>query len=73
LPGRDPQAAAARASGVIGMTARPWDQTWAWKGGPGLKAGAGPGRKPRLDYRQLARMGLALRRGAPARAFATDL
>ena len=72
--GRDEsQAAVAQALGVTPMTACRWYHAWARQGRGGLKAAGRLGRKPRLDRRQFARVDTALRRGAPAHGFATDL
>ena len=67
------QADVARALGVTPMTACRWYQVWRQEGRAGLKAAGRLGRPPRLDHRQLARIDLALRRGAAAHGCATDL
>src|SRR5574337_382607 len=67
------QAAVVHALGVSRQTAHRWYHTWRRQGRAGLKAVGRLGRKPRLDRRQLARVDTALRRGARAHGFSTDL
>lgn len=55
------------------MTACRWYRAWKAEGRGGLKAAGRAGRKPRLDARQLAEVDAALRRGAHAHGFSTDL
>src|SRR5581483_3948495 len=67
------QADVARALDVTPMTACRWYRAWKAEGRGGLKAAGRAGRKPRLDARQLAEVDAALRRGAHAHGFSTDL
>jgi transposase len=67
------QAAVVHAVGVSRQTAHRWYQIWRQQGRRGLKAAGRLGRKPRLDARQLARVDTALRAGAAAHHFGTDL
>ncbi len=67
------QAAVARALGVTPMTACRWYRSWTREGQAGLKAAGRAGRKPRLDAQGLAEVDAALRRGAQAHGFSTDL
>ena len=67
------QAAIARTLDVTPMTACRWCHAWKAAGRLGLKAAGRAGRKPRLDALQLAEFDTALRRGAHAHGFTTDL
>jgi transposase len=67
------QAAVARALAVTPMTACRWHRAWKAEGRVGLKAAGRAGRKPRLDAQQLAEVDTALRRGAQAHGFRTEL
>src|SRR5216683_4151932 len=63
----------ARRLGVSVAAAHRWFHAWQEQGRRGLKAAGRAGRKPRLDQAALARVERALRQGAPAHGFATDL
>jgi transposase len=67
------QAAVARILDVTPMTACRWYHAWTTGGRTRLKAAGRAGRKSRLDTKQLAALDTALRRGAPAHGFSTDL
>jgi len=67
------QAAVARTLGVAPMTACRWYAAWKVAGRRGLKGAGRAGRKPRLTAPELAGLDGALRRGAPAHGFKTDL
>ena len=67
------QGAVARALGVTPMSASRWYRAWQAEGRQGLKAAGRLGRKPRLERPQLARVDTALRHGAPAAGFPTDV
>ena len=67
------QAAVAHTLAVTPMTACRWYHAWKAEGRRGLKAAGRAGRKPRLNARQLAALDTALRRGAPAHGFGTEL
>jgi transposase len=67
------QAAVARTLDVTPMTACRWYRAWKAEGRGGLKAAGRAGRKPRLDGPQLIVLDTALRRGALAHGYRTDL
>src|SRR5438094_9936323 len=67
------QAAVMRALGVSRQTAHQWYHRWRRGGRQGLKAVGRPGRKPRLDRRQLGRVERALLQGPRRHGFATEL
>ena len=67
------QNAVARRLGVSVAAAHRWFHVWQEQGRRGLKAAGRAGRKPRLDQTALARVERALRQGAPAHGFATDV
>ena len=67
------QGAVARALGVTPMSTSRWYRAWQAEGRRGLKAAGRLGRRPRLDRAQLARIDTALRQGAPAAGFPTDV
>jgi transposase len=50
-----------------------WYKQWKRAGSAGLKGAGRAGRKPRLDKKQLRRVDVALRKGARANGFNTDL
>jgi transposase len=50
-----------------------WYRQWKRSGSAGLKGAGRAGRKPRLDKKQLWRVDVALRKGARANGFNTDL
>ena len=71
--GRLPQAEIARELHVSRQSVSRWYEAWRsdqprWIGGSGRA-----GRRPRLDEAQLQQVDEALRRGAPAHGFSTDL
>lgn len=67
------QAVVARTLAVTPMTACRWYAAWKVAGRRGLKGAGRAGRKPRLTAAELAGLDGALRRGAPAHGFKTDL
>ena len=67
------QAGVARALAVTPMTACRWYAAWKAAGRQGLKGAGRAGRKPRLTGPELAGLDGALRRGAHAHGFPTDL
>jgi len=67
------QAAVARTLAVTPMTACRWYAAWKVAGRRGLKGAGRAGRKPRLTAPELAGLDGALRRGAHAHGFTTDL
>ncbi|MEW6352245.1 MAG: winged helix-turn-helix domain-containing protein [Thermodesulfobacteriota bacterium] len=67
------QAVVARALAVSRQSVSRWYSHWR-KGGPAsLKASGRAGRMPRLDRKELGRIDVALRKGAHAHGFNTDL
>jgi len=55
------------------MSASRWYHAWQAERREGLTTAGRLGRKPRLEPPQLARVDTALRRGAPAAGFPTDV
>ena len=50
-----------------------WYEQWKRGGGRGLRGAGRAGRKPKLERQQLGRVEIALRKGARAHGFGTDL
>lgn len=67
------QAAVARALSVSRQSVSRWFQRWRDGGVAALQAAGRAGRKPRVTAEQLAQVEAALRRGASANGFATEL
>src|SRR5574342_793748 len=67
------QADVARTLGVSRESARRWHDQWKQDGAGALRGAGRAGRKPRLTTKQLRQVDTALRRGARAHGFATDL
>ena len=66
-------AAISRQLGVSRQSVSRWYKQWKRAGGAGLKGSGRAGRKPRLDKKQLHQVEIALRKGACAHSFNTDL
>ncbi|NMC85724.1 MAG: transposase [Anaerolineaceae bacterium] len=71
--GKLSQAAIARALGVTRQSVSRWYHEWERGGALALRGAGRAGRRPRLDHEQLRRVERALRQGAPAHGFETDL
>jgi transposase len=67
------QAEVAHALSVSRQSVSRWYQQWHAGGGAALRSAGRAGRKPRLAAEQLAEVEAALRRGAGANGFATEL
>jgi transposase len=67
------QVSVAKALGVTRVSAHHWFHTWKAQGRRGLKGAGRAGRKPQLDAAQLTRVERALRAGASAHGFTTDV
>ena len=66
-------AAVARALRVSRQSVSRWYDEWRQGGTAALRGAGRAGRKPKLDQAQLQRLDRALRQGAQAHGFATDL
>ncbi len=69
----DSQAAVARRLHVSRQSVSRWHGQWKIGGGPALRAAGRAGRKPRLSAEQRDQLEAALRRGARAHGFLTEL
>lgn len=67
------QADVARALGVSRQSASQWHARWKQGGAKALRGAERAGRKPRLTAKELRHLDTALRRGARAHGFVTDL
>lgn len=67
------QAEVVAALGVSRQSVSRWAAQWHAGGAAGLRGAGRAGRKPRLGAAQLAAVATALRQGAPAHGFATNL
>ena len=67
------QAAVARALRVSRQSVSRWYDEWRRGGAAALRGAGRAGRKPRLSEAQLARVDVALREGAQAHGYATDM
>lgn len=71
--GNFPQASVARQLKVSRMSVSRWYRQWKKSGSAALKAAPRAGRRPLLNARQLQRVQAALRKGAPANGFSTEM
>jgi transposase len=71
--GKLTMAAISRQLSVSRQSVSRWYKQWKRAGGAGLKSAGRAGRKPRLDKEQLHQVDIALRKGARAHGFNTDL
>lgn len=63
----------ARELAVSRQSVSRWYEQWKRGGGRGLRGAGRAGRKPKLERQQLGRVEIALRKGARAHGFGTDL
>jgi transposase len=71
--GKDTQAQIARKLGVSRTSVHRWHLAWQKNGFAGLRRAGRAGRKPRLDREDLRELDRALREGAVAHGFSTEL
>lgn len=71
--GKHTQAEIARKLGATRTSVHRWHQAWLEGGADGLRGAGRAGRKPQLDREDLRELDRALREGAVAHGFATEL